>query len=219
MIRRYAVALIDLLRIELPDTKIPIGIASPRREFGTQSERQGHRVEARLDATIPLPSMVLSPLDWNLNRDRFIRAKHRKLRYSDDLNMVTQSRHPLPYDFNYQLDIWTKYRDDLNLILAYTMTKFENQFATLQIDLGHPWGVKKVFVRAEHVTDNTDSSLEPDNDREPRATVDLVLEGWLPLKPKDVRTVRKVIADVSIEWIEPGKGLDAQAFKRTLEEA
>ena len=74
-------------------------------------------------------------------------------------------------------------------------------------------------LEARDAGDNTDLDPGEDGDREVRHTLDMTLASWLPLPPKDIRTVRKVEVEMDIMWYTPGKGLDAVAFKKTLEEA
>jgi|ERR1035437_2315179 hypothetical protein len=203
MIRKYDLAVQDFLRIDLNGSKIPMGFATPRREFGTQSElnpEDAVSLPPHGAKTVKLPSMVIQRTDWTESAERQRWTKVRKIKWNDDLNMVTQAQFPRAYDLSYQLDIWTKFRDDANILTAMTLTKFNRKYKGLTVDLGHPWGEKKVYLRVDGVHDLTE--LESDEeDREVRMTIDMLLEAWLPLPPVDVRTVRKVIEDVQIRWL------------------
>lgn len=210
----------EFLRASINGEKIPMGFATPRREFGTQEEMnpmEAGDVPVHGSKTIKLPSMVVQRLNWTLAENRMNYTRHRKIRWSDDLNLVTQAQHPIAYDIAYQLDIWTKYRDDANILTSAVIIKFPRRMASLQVDLGHPWGVKKVFLGITSVVDNTELESE-DGDREVRMTIDLNLEAWMPLPPTDVRTVRKVLADTQIMWFDDARGIDAEIGSVVLEE-
>lgn len=219
MLRRFDLAVLDFLKLSVNGEPIPLGFATPRREFGKQSEIQGRAVPQREDQSVRLPSMVLSRLGWTRSSERTNLVRHRKLRWSDDLNIVTGAQHPIAYDLSYQLDVWTKYRDDANLLVALTLTKFPRLTAPLTVDMGNPWGERRVFLEAKDVGDNTELDPGEDGDREVRHTIDLTLQTWLPLPPKDVRTVRKVVMEADVMWYQDEKGVDAVAFRKTLEEA
>ena len=193
----------EFFRTSYNGEKIPMGFATPRREFGTQEELNPlpeDPLPIHGSKTVQVPSMVVQRLNWVLSDQRMNYGRHRKLRWSDDLNMVTQAQHPIAYDISYQLDIWTKFRDDANLLTSLTLVKFPRRKAALNIDLGYPWGVKKVYLIPAGVVDNTELETE-DGDREVRMTLDFLLEAWLPLMPVDVRTVRKVVDEVRIMWM------------------
>lgn len=212
------------LRTTIGDHKIPMGFASPRREMGTQTEMFPETVSdiyplpaSRPDQTVRLPAMVVTQLNWVRSDERYNPAKHRKLRWSEDLNLVSQAQHPLAYDIGYQLDIWAKFRDDANILLDLTLQKFPRKFAYLKVDLGDAWGVKRIPFLCKNVIDNTNLNYEG-GDREVRFTVDFEMEAWMPLPIVDMRTVRKVIAVAEIMWVDDFRGLDRVAFEKTLEE-
>lgn len=196
-----------------------MGFATPRREFGTQEELNplgGPDIPPR-GKSVPLPSMTLQRMNWTLAENRMNYTRHRKVRWSDDLNLVTQAQHPIAYDIAYQLDIWTKYRDDANILTTTVLMRFPRRMAGLLVDLGHPWGVKKVFMGVTSVVDNSELETE-DGDREVRMTIDLNLEAWLPLPPVDVRTVRKTLVDTRVMWLDDAKGTDAEIPGHVVDE-
>ena len=223
MIRRYDSAVLDFIRpsLTMNGEKVPFGFAGQRREFGQQSELssgESDRLGPRDNQTVKLPSIVLQGLDWELDEARYNAAKHRRLKWSDDLNLITQALHPLPYNLMYQVDIWTKFRADANVLSTAIAIKFKRRYAWLSVDMGYPWGVKKVALhQTTGIKDNSESESE-EGDREIRKTIDLRLEAWLPTPPVDVRTVRKVIATAEVMWFDDSKGIDAIAFSKTLEE-
>jgi hypothetical protein len=220
MLRRYDAAVLNFLRLKLEDGSVPMGMATPRREYGKQSEmfpESASEIPSRGNQTVRLPAMVISRLNWVPATERHNLAVHRKLGWSDDLNMVKRSQHPLAYDISYQLDIWTRERDDANLLASMTLLKFPRKLAYLTVDLGEGWGEKRVALIVKNVQDLTE--LEPNElDREVRMTVDFELEAWLPLPITDVRTVRKVIQRTEVLWVDEDRGLDQIVYEKVLEE-
>ena len=220
MIRRYDSAILALLKAELsPGVPVPLNFGAPRREYGTQDEMGASPADRkpsfRSKQSIPLPSMSLTRSDWTRSAERSNFNLHRKLKWSTDLNLISQAQHPMAVDIPYQLDIWTKFRDDANILTELTMTKFPRVQRAMLIDMGEPWGVKKVYLVLGNAVDNTENESE-DADREVRMTVDFILEGWLPFKSRTIRTVRKVVADVDV--VRQDGSPDARVFSKTLEE-
>lgn len=221
MLRRYDAAVMECLRLKVDEAFVPMGFATPRREYGKQSEmfpEVASEIPMRGNQTVRLPAMVLSRLNWTPATERHNLAVHRKLGWSDDLNMVKKSQHPMAYDISYQLDIWAKFRDDANLLASLTLLKFPRKLKYLTVDLGEAWGQKRVALHVKGVQDLTELEPGEEKDREVRMMVDFDLEAWLPLPIEDVRTVRKVIQRTDIMWYDDQKGLDQTAYEVVLEE-
>ena len=221
MLRRYDQAVMNFLRLTLEKEPVPLGFATPRREYGKQGEmfpENKAETPRRADQTIRLPAMVVTRLNWTPSDARHNQTTHRKLAWSDDLNIVKKSQHPMAYDIGYQLDIWTKFRDDANILTALTLQKFPKRIRYLTVDLGEGWGEKRVSFIVKSVQDLTELEPGEESDREIRMTITLELEAWLPLPIVDVRTVRKVIERVDIMWYDDARGLDATAYEKVLQE-
>jgi len=221
VLRKYDFAVFNFLRLTLEKDFVPIGFATPRREYGKQSEmfpENKSEVPFRGDQTVRLPAMVVTRLNWIRSEERYNPVVHRKLAWSDDLNFVKQSQHPMAYDIGYQLDIWAKFRDDANILTALTLQKFPRRRRYLTVDLGEGWGKKRVALFEKGVQDLTELEPDMESDREIRMTITFELEAWLPLPIVDVRTVRKVIERVDVVWYDESRGFDATAFEKIIEE-
>jgi hypothetical protein len=211
MIRKYDDAVLDFLKVDVWEKPIPIIFAGPRREYGNQIELGSETsFSSYMSNTVKLPAMSLQRTDWQLAMNRFTAAKARHLKYSDDLNMIAQAPVPAPYDIGYQLDIWAKYRADANALVEQVLVKFARPYISLEVDLGEAWGIRRVQLRNDGVSDNSELEVDGEQERNLRHTVSLVLEGWLPLPGKWVTTVRDTIVDVNI-YKESGD-YDAKGF-------
>lgn len=217
MLRQYDFSVLEYLRIRNANIDIPITFASPRREFGQQDELvPGKPVPARYNQTVRYPAMSLTRLNFEFAPERFNPSNHRRLGWSDDLNLIYQAKHPLPYDLHYQLDIIAKLDDDANQLLTVTIGKFENMMAVLTANMGAPFGVKKIYLHLGNISDNSTLEGDESTDRITRYSADLKLEGWFPLSVKAIRTVRKVIGDFEITKLD---GTSAElVFSKIFEE-
>lgn len=218
MIRKYDEAVMDFLKLTISDATIPLTFASPLREFGQHEEVQDSPIP-QSPKMIALPAMAVSRLNWSPDARRYQQAIHRKLKWTDDLNQVAQGQHPMAFNFSYQVDFLTKYRDDMNILVALTLVKAPRKIVMLPVDLGSPWGVKKVPLLFGEVIDNTElESSDEASNRLCRMTLSLTLEGWLPVPTTDVRTVRKVLQRTDVMWVEDRKGVDYQGPDTVIEE-
>lgn len=218
ILRQYDQAVVDILTLKSRGEAIPIVMATPRREYGNRREQHPDIDEPeRQQQTVHLPSMAVGRYDVRPSETRRRLARHRKIRYSDDLNTVGASLPPIAVDISYQLDIWTRLRDDANVILTWTMSKFPRVHRWVTVDMGWPWGEKRVAIRYDGASDNTDLEPGTEGDREVRMTLDLVMEGWIPVEPEEIRTVRRSVVQLDLEFHDGG--LDQTVFKETLEEA
>jgi hypothetical protein len=95
-------------------------------------------------------------------------------------NYVIRSKHPRPYDLPYQLDIWCRYREDLNSIMSQLM-RWGNPWFAIWADLKVPWGKQLFDVKMGTFTDNSElEGLEGGTGQSwKRATLDVTLEGYL----------------------------------------
>jgi hypothetical protein len=208
VIRKYDEALMKFLKLTVSDADVPLTFATPLKEFGEHEVVQDSPIP-QSPKMITLPAMAVSRLNWTADAARYQEAIHRKLKWSDDLNLITQAQHPMAWDFAYQVDFLTKYRDDMNILMALTLIKFPRKIVMIPVDLGTPWGVKKISLIMGQVVDTTElESLDESSNRLCRMTLSLTLQGWLPLPSKDVRSVRTVLERLDVMWVEDRKGVD-----------
>jgi hypothetical protein len=202
MLPAYDKVLKEFFSLKLNGKPVPIvGPVNPLRAFAsmrTLMEKQGQKITD--DRFVPLPFISIYRMPPSQNLNRFRRADLRKLRYSDDMNIVEQSRMPFPYDIPYQIDIWCRYEDDLVTLIEGCMRKWRGPVTYVDVDHGNPHGKYKVGVFFEGAMDN--SELESDDrDRDLRYTINLNVEGFLSFPSRRVKTVRheKIVAGFNEE--------------------
>lgn len=106
---------------------------------------------------------------------------------------------PLPFDLSYQVDIYTKTQQDMQLIRSSLMSRFSyGDEAFICADFGH-YGEKAIPLQLSRIDDTTD--LEPgEGDKELRNTVTLTAKAWLfqvPIAKKTIQSVNVALIDGS----------------------
>jgi len=104
---------------------------------------------------------------------------------------------PLPFDLTYQIDIWTKTQQDMQLLRTALLCRFPFTDETF-LDLEVPgYGTQLLRVNLTRLDDNTD--LEPgEGDRELRNTVSITAHAWIyrvALKKKTIQSINVVLID------------------------
>lgn len=204
---QYDLALRDYLTLEIyPDpndpnktekiTVVPV-TGPPRAEYATQTRIHEipHQEADHLNETVALPAMALSRLDFKFQPARWTKANYRKLGYTEDGFRVIQSEEPMPFDVMYQLDIWAKYRSQLNQIIRKLALKFISRDVWLPVNLGGPWGERSIpVVWMEGPKDLTtlDHGEYGNIERKLRNVITFVMQGWIMPDPTSIPSVRKV---------------------------
>jgi len=189
---------------------VPIVFATPRKEFANQKvlgkkdkpdpiTRTKAEETPRQQRTVPYPTMGVIRLSPVFNWLRFRPLLERKLQITDRNRSWLQARYALPWDVQYQIDMRAKYRTHLNQMVNNMMLKFVEPMMPLRVDWGAPYGVKRVFLGIDQITDN--SVLETNNsdeDRTLRATVTLRLEAWFIQKITQTPTALRIFEDAYV---------------------
>ena len=118
---------------------------------------------------------------------------------------------PLPYSFPYQIDIFTKTRQDWRMLTSCFATRFPDLDTTyLCVDIPG-YGEKLIRLTLEGIDDT--SELETDEeDRVLRATISVTLHGWIFRVPKIKKTVTKAHAVILDASGDPDNLLDGSDF-------
>jgi len=116
---------------------------------------------------------------------------------------------PLPILIPYQIDIWTKTRQDLRYLETAVMERFVFSDTTyVNFDFGEGYGEKIVRLTLDSVDDTSDLETG-EKERELRKTISTTLHGWIFLTPEIVKTVQQY----HIVYIDADDGkLDDQTF-------
>jgi hypothetical protein len=104
---------------------------------------------------------------------------------------------PLPFDLTYQVDIWTKTQQDMQLLRTALLCRFPFTDETF-LDLEVPgYGTQLLRLNLTRIDDTTD--LEPgEADRELRNTVSITAHAWIyriALKKKTIQSMNVVFID------------------------
>ena len=171
--------------------------AGMQREYSTQEDIDPEaepQKNIKTEKTIKLPATALSRQGWEFDITRWSRANYEMLKWTEDGNRVIQSPHPMPYEILYQLDIWTKYRSTMNQITHRLLMPFLNREVWLPIDIGEPWGIKRVALRLSlgGPQDLTHLELEEMENRTFRSMISFSLDAWLFPDAASIPTIRKI---------------------------
>jgi hypothetical protein len=110
---------------------------------------------------------------------------------------------PLPYDITYQVDIWTKTQQDMQLLRTALLCRFPFTDETF-LDLEVPgYGTQLLRLNLTRIDDTTD--LEPgEADRELRNTVSITAHAWIyriALKKKTIQSMNVVFIDAGSDVV------------------
>jgi hypothetical protein len=110
---------------------------------------------------------------------------------------LRRGKFPAPVNLNYQVDLWTRYVNEMNLWEQKLLFEFAPQYIYLQIRPNDVWGDKKYIVFLEgEISDNSD--LEPgERERQCRRTMTLRAECWLF---DQMLTAQFIAKRFDIEW-------------------
>ena len=196
---------------------VPMVFATPRREWAendlnndddrryTAMEWEGDFAPTQLER-ISYPSIAVTRLDMTFDQVRWTYTPHRKLLYSNDLNLVMKSNFPLPYNFTYQFDFWVLEQEHLNNMMMQWARKIPSPTWWVDVQYPPPWGEQTVHIQGSPVYSNTSILEGGEQQRELRGVANLTVFGWIPLPTSWVRTVQKltleVIEDASEEILE-----------------
>lgn len=106
---------------------------------------------------------------------------------------------PIPYDLSYQVDIWTKTQQDMQMLRGSLLSRFSYADETfISANFGH-YGQKLIPLQLSRVDDST--NLEPEEgDKELRNTVTFTAKAWIfqvPVRTKVIQSVNVALLDGS----------------------
>lgn len=206
----YDRAVISFMRdnLKLEDgSSVPTVFATPDR-YQSQMRK---RFNLREDDMIPLPACSVSQIgDTVLRPEAFLshQNKLRRIRVYPDGEEVQNGTgqtadgnatvsismpKPLPYNFSYQSDVWTKNRFEAMKFYRQVAVQFNRGVYTyLSVDHGWPLGRKIVPIFLDGITDNTQLETA-DGPRILRYTFSFRVEGWLAQPVEEAKLVHKII--------------------------
>lgn len=186
-------------REEKPDIK-PLRVvkSSPERAFADIRRDKSFSKDVkdfeRKQEQIPLPIATFTRSDLTVDMTRFKSVTNtRKVGFlrSDKDERFTW-RFPLPYNFTYQVDFWTRMESTLDRIRVWAALRFVGgSYFLLPVDLrevSRHYSIQNVFTQFGGISDTSD--LEPGSEqRLERATMTLDVQGWIFFPVEIVKTV------------------------------
>jgi len=175
-------------REDAPDIQ-PLRVvkASPERAFADLRRDKGFSDNIteyeRTQEQVPLPIASFTRTDLTVDMTRYKSVTNKKVAYlRKEKDEVYQWRFPLPYNFTYQVDFWTRYESTLDSMRVWTALKFTGgNYMYLPVDfsgISRHYGLQNVFVQFGGLNDTSD--LEPGSEqRVERATMTLDIQGWI----------------------------------------
>ena len=106
---------------------------------------------------------------------------------------------PLPFDLSYQVDIYAKTQQDMQMLRGSLLSRFSYTDETfICADFGH-YGEKAIPLQLSRIDDTTE--LEPgEGDKELRNTVSITAKAWIfqvPVTKKVIKSVNVAMLDAS----------------------
>jgi len=160
--------------------------ATPERPFAFKNAEDNDELDNvdtvldvdRATQTLPSPLITVSRTDMRYDFTRSNTNKWRKVRWWDDNRTFwVSSYYPSPWNINYQIDVYARFRMDANKLIHWFLF-WPKPFHTLSINFGYPWGQQSIDLRFELITDT--SVLEAgENERWVRYTVPCTLQAYM----------------------------------------
>lgn len=166
------------LPLDTTDISTHFEFATPERPFGFQDNENPEQDTDRAALTLPSPRIAVTRMDMRLSMLRNNTSWLRLVDWWDpQCKYAIGGRFPSPWDINYQVDIYARYREDANKLLHWFLY-YPKPVHALRVNFGAPWGNKSISLIFSQILDT--SVLESgENERWIRHTVPMVLETYL----------------------------------------
>lgn len=171
--------------------------ASPERAFADLRRDKDFSDDVtpyeRAQEQVPLPIASFTRTDLTVDMTRFKSVTDKRVAHlRKEKDEIYQYRWPLPYNFTYQVDFWTRYESTLDAIRVWTSLKFlggNHLYLPVDFrDISRHYGIRNVFTQFGGLSDTSD--LEPGSEqRIIRATMTLDLQGWIFFPVEIAKTV------------------------------
>lgn len=224
LLKIYDIAVVSLLtegggRLLVDGKPVVTVFATPERaQLGVLKKLGLLDANGRPKDLVPYPYISIARIDsmpdWNRRNTNY--ARH--IAYSDDLRRVAYARWPVPYNFFYQVDFWSRFRTHTNQVWQWIGLAFPTEIRILHIDFREPWGKKMVPLFIRDLRDVSELETEED-ERVMRLSATFMLAGWvleafddlasIPLGQFDDQAFTKRVATVwkaGFDYIEPTSG-------------
>lgn len=204
--REYDEAVAKLLTVTIhpdkDDRSIAVVVApnlsGMQKEFADQDKMnpmRGKQKQIKDIRTTVYPASALTRLGWEFDLSRWTKVGYGNIKYTEDGNRILQSKHPMPYEVQYQLDIVTKMRSTMNMIVRAIALKFYDREVWVPVYTGEVFGVKNVPVKLAFGGPQELTNWEHDENTDTifRMAFTFNVELWLFPEVTSVPTVKKIV--------------------------
>ncbi len=182
--------------------------------MSTQMRAFGQAKDIERSATqrtpLKLPSVTVIRGDWNVDLSRFVRGQV-QTRFAGEMtdanrifkdntkNIRLVANWPNPYDVNYQIEVWTKTRQDANAMLGIILAHCDPNPDLMYLtgDFGSVWGEKLIPFYFEGVNDASDTEAG-DGDKIEKHIISFRAATWMFKTPQEIPSVQ----DITIGYFE-----------------
>ena len=174
-------------------------MATQMRAFGQSKDIERSPTQR---TPLKLPSVSVIRGDWNVALDRFVRSKIQarfagvmtdaNRIFKDNTNNIRLvANWPNPYDVNYQIEVWTKSRQDANAMLGIILANCDPSPDVMYLtgDFGPTWGDKLIPFYFEGVNDASDTEAG-DVDKIEKHIISFRAATWMFKTPEEIPAVR-----------------------------
>jgi hypothetical protein len=168
------------ITVERPENpkEVPVIYQTPERAF---ADKLLPRVNARVD--LPIISFVMTGTEFDRSRMLSYPTLVFDRTFQDGKYHLTPR--PMPWNLNYNVTIWTKFQQDIDIIIYRILSRFTPSSYI------NPFGIASKVSFESH---SDTSTLEPgeEGDRLLRHDLNFNVEGYMPLPSTEVGMIEQV---------------------------
>lgn len=179
---------------------IPCVFATPQRAFA-QVARQIARKRGAAQVTdadiknVPLPFMSLSRVDEKYDPTRYVRYNFSPALYEPATGNHYGTRSPAPYDFTYQLEVWSRTIDEMDDASNQIRQQLRADEMWLTVNHPPPYGDISVLSLFQGQIEHSEMDPRSKDERVVRRSYTFVLKGWVCYEMTVSSIVERVIVD------------------------
>jgi len=179
---------------------IPCVFATPQRAFA-QVARQLARKRGATQAAdadiknVPLPFMSLSRVDEKYDPTRYVRYTWANAQYVPSTEKYYSAKSPAPYDFTYQLEVWSRTIDEMDD--ASNQIRQTLRADEIWLTVNHPQPYDDLRVLALFQGQIEHSEVDPRNkdERVVRRSYTFLVKGWVCYEMTVSSVIERAIVD------------------------
>jgi len=145
----------------IPTTRpIPLIFSTPERAWALMRKKFAKDISSNRDFRIPLPFLSVQQIGdtvFDPHRYLYKAILYRRVAIdTSDYKTALAHPHPLPFTFQYSIELWTKTRYEARVAVAQFASLWdEGGMLYRLVDHGTPLGVKYIPMFLTGITDNT----------------------------------------------------------------